>query len=57
VQGKVIATPWEGVWSKVAERDGMRVPLTGGVVWLTPEGRKPYWRGTITALAYEFTPR
>lgn len=53
----MIATPWEGVWSKVAERDGMRVPLTGGVVWLTPEGRKPYWRGTITALAYEFTPR
>lgn len=57
VQGKVIATPWEGVWSQHAERDGMRVPLAGEVAWLTPEGRKPYWRGTITALAYEFTPR
>jgi hypothetical protein len=57
VQGKVIPTPWEGVWSNHAERDGMRVPLTGEVAWLTPEGRKPYWRGTITAAAYEFTPR
>jgi hypothetical protein len=57
VRGKVIATPWEGEWSHHAERDGMRVPLTGEVAWLTPEGRKPYWRGTITALAYEFAPR
>jgi hypothetical protein len=57
VQGKLIPTPWEGVWSDHAERDGMRVPLTGEVTWLTPKGRKPYWRGTITALAYEFTPR
>jgi hypothetical protein len=57
VQGKVIPTPWEGVWSNHAERDGMRVPLTGEVAWLTAEGRKPYWRGTITALTYELTPR
>jgi hypothetical protein len=57
VQDKVIPTPWEGVWSNVAERDGMRVPLTGEVAWLTPQGRKPYWRGTITALTYEFTGR
>ena len=57
VQGKVIATPWEGVWSHHGERDGMRVPLTGEVAWLTPQGRKPYWRGTITAMAYEFAGR
>jgi hypothetical protein len=57
VQGQVIATPWEGVWSHHSERDGMRVPLTGEVAWLTSEGRKPYWRGTITALAYEFAGR
>ena len=54
VQGQVIPTPWEGVWSRYAERDGLRVPLAGEVAWLTPEGRKPYWRGTITALTYEF---
>ena len=35
---------------------GMRIPMTGEVAWLTPEGRKPYWRGTITSLRYEFAP-
>jgi hypothetical protein len=37
-------------------RDGMRVPMTGEVAWLTPQGRKPYWRGTIGRLDYEFAP-
>jgi hypothetical protein len=57
VQGTVVPTPWEGVWSDHGERDGMRVPLTGEVAWLTPEGRKPYWRGTLATVAYEFSPR
>lgn len=50
----VVMTPWEGRWSDHAERDGMKVPMSGEVAWLTPEGRKPYWRGTITALTHEF---
>jgi hypothetical protein len=54
VQGRVIPTPWEGLWSRHAERGGMRVPLSGEVAWITPEGRKPYWRGSITELRYEF---
>jgi hypothetical protein len=54
MQGRVIPTPWEGRWSQHAERDGMRVPLSGEVAWITPEGRQPYWRGTITELRYEF---
>ena len=52
--GKVVMTPWEGRWSDVRIRDGMRVPTTGEVAWLTPQGRKPYWRGTVTSLTYEF---
>ena len=56
VGGRVEPTPWEGRWSDYAERDGMVVPLTGEVAWLLPEGRKPYWRGTITALRYELAP-
>ena len=35
-------------------RDGMLVPVDGEVAWLLPEGALPYWRGTITALRYEF---
>jgi hypothetical protein len=46
--------PWEGHWSNYQERGGMRVPLTGEVAWLMPDGRKPYWRGTITDIAYTF---
>jgi len=48
-----VMTPWEGRWSNYQEREGMRVPLTAEAAWLPPEGRKPYWRGTISALAYE----
>ena len=32
----------------------MYVPLEGEVAWLPPEGAKPYWRGRITAISYEF---
>jgi hypothetical protein len=57
--GKVVMHPWEGRWSNVQVKDGMRVPMTGEVAWLLPEaqgGRKPYWRGTITDMRYEFAP-
>ena len=56
VGGQVVMTPWEGRWSNHQPRDGMRVPMSGEVAWLLPEGDKPYWRGTITALTYEFAP-
>jgi hypothetical protein len=56
VGGRVEPTPWEGRWSDYVERDGMRVPSTGEVSWLLPARRQPYWRGTITALRYEFAP-
>ena len=52
--GKIVMTPWEGRWSDVQLLDGMRVPMSGEVAWLTPQGRKPYWRGTVTALSFEF---
>jgi hypothetical protein len=54
VAGKVAPTPWEGRWSDYRTVDGMRVPMRGEVAWLLPEGRKPYWRGEITGLKYEF---
>ncbi len=53
--GKTIfPMPWEGRWSNYQWRDGMRVPLTGEVAWLTPQGRKPYYRATVAALSFEF---
>lgn len=54
VDGKIIPTPWRGRCWNYEERDGMLVPTDGEVAWLLPEGEKPYWRGQITGLDYEF---
>ncbi len=51
---KVIPTPWQGRFWNYQERGGMLVPLEGEVAWLLPEGAKPYWRGRITEMEYEF---
>lgn len=53
---EVVMLPWEGSWSNYQTRDGMTVPFTGEVAWVRPEGRKPYFLGTATSLAYEFSP-
>lgn len=50
----VIPMPWEGRWSRYELRDDILIPLEGEVAWLLPEGRKPYWRGRIVALTYEY---
>lgn len=50
----VVMTPWEGRWSDYAQHAGLTVPMSGEVAWLTPDGRRTYWRGTVTALSYEF---
>ena len=53
--GKVmVMAPWEGTWSNYAVRDGMQIPFSGEVAWMRPEGRRPYFVGTVTALEYEF---
>jgi hypothetical protein len=53
VDGTVVPTPWEGRMSNYQRRDGYLVPLDGEVAWLTPQGRLPYWRGTITDITYQ----
>ncbi len=56
VKGGVEPTPWEGRWRTYEVREGMRVPLEGEVAWLFPEGPRPYWRGRIKGVQYEFVP-
>ena len=51
---RIVPTPWQGRFSDYAQRGGMLVPLQGEVAWLTPEGERPYWRGRITGIDYEF---
>jgi hypothetical protein len=52
----VVPTPWQGTHANYQTQAGMRVPMSGDVAWLTPAGRKPYWRGTITRLDYQLAP-
>ena len=54
VDKAVVMMPWEGRMSNYQMRDGMLIPLTCEAAWLRPEGRAPYWRGTISSLTYEF---
>ena len=50
----VVMTPWEGRWANYQARDGMQIPIDGEAAWLTPQGRRPYWRGSVTDVAYEY---
>ena len=54
VNGTFVQTPWQGKFANYAWRDGMRIPLEGEVAWLLPDGPHPYWRGSVTAAAYEW---
>ena len=56
VGNKMVMAPWEGIWSNYQTRDGLQVPFTGEVAWMRPEGRKPYFIGTVTSLTFEFAP-
>jgi hypothetical protein len=50
---RIVPTPWEGRMFDYQRRDGVLVPIQGEVAWLTPEGRLPYWRGTIEELSFQ----
>jgi hypothetical protein len=52
----MIPTPWHGRFRDYQRRDGMLVPLDGEVAWELPAGEKPYWRGRIESIAYEYAP-
>jgi hypothetical protein len=51
-----VLMPWECRMSHYQTRDGMQVPLTGEALYITPQGEKPYFKGTIDTIAYEFAP-
>jgi hypothetical protein len=53
--GKItIQTPWECKLSNYVLRDGIRVPLDGEVMYILPDGSKPYFRGNITSITFEY---
>jgi hypothetical protein len=54
VAGTTVPVPWQCRFWNYAIRDGIHVPLDGEVAWLLPEGAKPYFRGHIAKINYEF---
>lgn len=54
VGDRLVPTPWEGRWTRYAERHGMWIPVEGEAAWMLPAGRRPYWRGRLTALELRF---
>jgi len=54
VDGVQVATPWQGRFWDYELCDGMLIPLEGEVAWLLQEGPKPYWRGRIQRIEYEY---
>jgi hypothetical protein len=54
VGDKVVMMPWECILSDYHVRDGMNVPNTGEAAWIHPAGRRPYFRGTISSVSYEY---
>ncbi|WP_276249261.1 DUF6920 family protein [Haloarcula rara] len=46
-------TPWTGQWDEYQRRDGLRIPLSGEVVWGLPEGDLRAWEGRVTDVEYD----
>ena len=46
--------PWQGRFWNYAINGGVKVPLEGEVAWVMPDGLKPYYRGKLTSLSFEF---
>ena len=54
IGGAMVHAPWEGRFADYRRHGGMLVPFSGEVAWLRPEGRKTYFKGTVTQLDYAF---
>jgi hypothetical protein len=50
-----VSTPWLGRFWNYERRGEMWVPIDAEVAWALPDGERPYWRGRVTELEYEFS--
>jgi hypothetical protein len=54
VAGQTVMMPWVGAFSDYRRQNGMMIPFRGEVAWITPQGERPYFRGTVTQVGYRF---
>lgn len=52
----MVMLPWDCSVSNYQLCDGMMVPTRGEAAWVQPQGRKPYFVGSLTSLIYEWSP-
>lgn len=48
VEGNYVLTPWRGRFWNHASHNGLRIPTSGEVAWILPEGELVYWRATVS---------
>ena len=53
VGGTAVLTPFEGSYGRYERRAGVMLPAEAEVAWVLPEGRFPYWRGSLESVEYE----
>ncbi|MCB6180131.1 hypothetical protein LHP98_18605 [Rhodobacter sp. Har01] len=54
VDGASVMLPWECRMSDYRPQAGMVVPMTGEVLYLTEQGERSYFHGTVTRIGYAF---
>ncbi len=54
VGNETVMMPWEGRFRDYRTQDGMMVPFYGEVAWITPQGERPYFRGTVRRVVWQF---
>ncbi len=52
IGGKTVMMPWEGQFRDYRRRAGMMIPFYGEVAWITPQGERPYFRGSVMQVIY-----
>lgn len=57
VGGRAVSTPWEGRVLRYERREGILIPIEAEVAWILPDGRQPYWRGTVRSVVYDSAAR
>jgi hypothetical protein len=56
VGAETVMLPWDCSVSNYQLRSGMLVPTRGEAAWMRPQGRIPYFIGSLSSLSYEFAP-
>jgi hypothetical protein len=51
-----VLMPWECRMSNYQTQGGMRIPMTGEALYITPQGEKSYFKGTLDTITYELAP-